>query len=498
MANAAVSAPTSSDPAPTELDRTEVARRLQRLTELERLIDVRSEELTWMNERLVAELYSRSEVEAEASHLARYDRVTGLPNRATFEARVANALAEASLDTAPAALLLVGLGRMTHLRDTLGYRAGDAAARVVADRLRLAVRGSDLVARIGDDTFAVLLTRLRAADDAATVARKLHDALDAPVPLEAQAVRLAPAIGVALAPADGRDADALLARADSAMRRAADERRGYFQFFHDGIADQLARHLTLEAELRAALDAGQFVNHYQPRFALKRGVCVGVEALLRWRHPQRGLLAPGEFLDVAVDTGLIVPIGARVLQQACVDAAAWGGRGTIAVNVSPREFLGTTLADSVRAALHASGLAPRRLQLEIAESSLALSANTEHIGASLREVRALGVQVALDDFGAGAASLATLHAFEVDALKIDTQFVHRVPQDKRAAAVVQAVVELARRLRVRVVAEGVETAAQCTFLRKIGCAEAQGYLFAHPLPAAAVVDHLAPKRRARR
>ena len=475
-----------------DIDASEVARRLRRLADLERLIDERSDELSWVNERLVTELYGRSEVEAEASTLARYDAVTGLPNRISFESRLGLLLAAQSGDGAPAAVILIGLDKLSHVRNTLGFAAGDAAARTVADRLRLAVRGSDVIARIGDDTFALVLTQLRASDDAFAVARKLHHVLDAPIQLQQHSLRLVPALGLALYPNDGVTGDLLLSRADSAMRHAREQHAGFVQFFHPDMTQRMARQLILEAQLRAALEARQFVNHYQPRFNLKTKACVGAEALLRWNHPQRGVLAPGEFLDVAIATGLIVPIGAQVLRQACMDAARWGGRGVIAVNLSPREFHGTTLIDSVRAALAAANLPAARLQIEITEASLAGSGQPDVCGAdsgvvaSLAALRALGVRVALDDFGAGAASLSALHAYQVNALKIDSQFVHRLPGDRRAAALVAAIIQVATRLRLRVVAEGIETAEQFAYLRRIGCQEGQGYWLARPQAATAI------------
>jgi diguanylate cyclase (GGDEF)-like protein len=476
----------------TRLDATEVTRRLRRLADVEKLIEERSNELTWVNERLVAELYGRSAVEAEADALARYDPVTGLPNRLSFEARMAAVLEQNAAGGEPAAVVLIGLDKLAQVRDTAGFAAGDAAARVLSDRLRLAVRGADLVARIGDDTFALLLTRLRAAGDAAAVARKLHEVIDAPLALDGRTLRLAPALGLAVYPTDGATADLLLARADAAMRHAREQRAGLYQFFRPEIASGLARRLTLEAELRSAVEREQFDVHYQPRFDLKSGRCIGVEALLRWRHPERGLLAPGEFLDVAEASGLIVPIGAQVLRRACRDALGWGARSIVAVNLSPREFLGSGIVDAVSRALAETGVPARRLQIDITEAAL-----TESAAPALAALRQLGVRVVLDDFGAGAASLSALHAMDVDGLKIDARFVQQLPRDKRAAALVAAVIDVARRLRLRVAAEGIETDAQLACLRRLGCVEGQGYRLGRPVAASEVTSIFKTARVAR-
>lgn len=476
-----------------QLDAAEVTRRLRRLADLEKLIEERSNELAWVNERLVAELYDRSVAEAQADALTRYDSVTGLPNRMSFEARMAALLEDDVVGGEPAAVVLVGLQRFSHVRDTLGFAAGDSAAKILAERLRLAVRGADLVARISDDTFAVLLTHLRMAEDAAAVAQKLYQALDAPLALEGRVLRLAPALGLAVYPSDGTAADLLLARADAAMRHARESRTGLFELFQPEIAEGIARRLTLEAELRSALEREQFDVHYQPRFDLVKGACIGVEALLRWHHPERGVLAPGEFLDVAESTGLIVPIGAQVLHRACRDAVSWGGRSALAINLSPREFFGTGMADSVSQALAASGLPARRLQIDVTEAALGAAA-----APALAALRAMGVQVALDDFGAGAASLSALHALEVDALKIDGAFVRRLPRDKRAAAIVATMLDIARRLKLRISAEGIETRAQLNCLRKLGCREGQGYYLARPVPAAEIGPLLKSIPRKRR
>jgi diguanylate cyclase (GGDEF)-like protein len=472
---------------PSQLDPSDIAQRLRRLIDLEQLVQQQSEELAWTNERLVAELYDRNAVEATATQQARHDAVTGLPNRLSLEERMASALNAHRASSEPAAVVFVGVERLSEVRDTLGFQAGDYVARQIAERLRNAVRGSDVIARVGDDEFALLLMCLRKAEDAGIVARKLYSALDAPLAVGGHQIRLEPAVGVSVYPQDGEISDLLLARADGAMRFAREHRTGLTQFFRPEIAQRSARRLSIEADLRAALERGQFRVHYQPRYEVKGRRLIGAEALLRWAHPERGLIAPGEFLDVAEDTGLIVPIGEAVLLQACTDAAAWTDTRTplsVAVNLSPREFRGKSMLDRVEQALQLSGLPPQRLHIEVNESALVRPLD-EVDAAALEGLHRLGVRVTLDCFGAGAASLALLRKFPVDAVKIDGQFVRHAPDDPRDAAIVEAIALLARKLHLTVVAGGVESEAQWSLMKKLGCNEAQGFLLGHPMPAAA-------------
>jgi diguanylate cyclase (GGDEF)-like protein len=482
------------------LDAQEIAQRLKRLQELELLVQERSAELAWANERLVAELYDRSAAQATAEQLERVDAVTGLPNRRGLEGRLAHLVAAQLASDEPTAVVIVGIERLAAVRDSLGYDAGDMTARLIADRLRLAVRGSDLVARLGDNDFALVLPQLRCAEDAAALARKLFDAVDAPLRIDGRELRLEPAVGVAVCPQDGASVDLLLARADGAMRYAREHGTGLFQFFRPDIAARTARRLTIEAELRAALERDQFRVYFQPRVDLASERVIGAEALLRWQHPERGVLAPGEFLDVAEETGLIVPIGERVLAQACRAAAAWPALLSVAINLSPREFRGQSMLDIVEQMLTQVGLAPSRLQVELNEAGLNRALD-EVDAAALEGLRALGVKVALDDFGAGAASLSMLRSLPADCLKIDGQFVRHAPKERRDALIVAAVAQLGRKLGLRVVAEGVETREQLALMKKLGCHEAQGYLLGRPLPVddfAAVLAAQPAPRRARK
>jgi diguanylate cyclase (GGDEF)-like protein len=487
-----------------QLDAEEIHRRLNRLAELERQMKERSAELAWTNERLVAELYDRNALEATASMLERYDTVTGLPNRRALEERLERALVAHGHSQEPAAVVMVGIDEMSRVRESLGYAAGDQIARQIADRLRLAVRGSDVIARIGDNEFALLLAHLRQARHAELVARKLFDLLNAPFRVDGRELRLEPAVGVSVFPQDGESADLLLARADGAMRYAREHGTGLAQFFRPDIAQRTARRLQTEADLRAGLERDEFLVVYQPRIDLANGEMVGAEALVRWRHPERGLLSPGDFLDVAEETGLIVPIGERVLHAACQAAAAWtetaaGGTGkpSVAVNLSPREFRGKSLLGTVEEALGQTGLDPRRLQVELNEAGLARPLD-EVDAAALAGLRAIGVRVSLDGFGAGSASLSVLRKFPVDAIKIDGQFVRHAPDDRRDALIVSAVAGLGRRLGLRVVATGIETTEQQLLMRKLGCHEGQGFLFSAPMQAEELAAFRAAPRVARR
>jgi len=491
--------------APTSFEATAAVVPEQRIAHLERLVADLSNELAWANERLVTEMYDRSEVEAAASRLERNDPVTGLPNRRALEERLQQAIAAHAKSGEPAALVSVGLVRLPQIRESLGFAAADRVLRVAADRLRRAVRGSDVIARVGDHEFALLLTHLRDPQDAALVARKLYDALDAPVAHDARDLPLRPAVGVALYPQDADAADLLLARADAALRHAREQGGTLYQFFEPGLTARATRRLTLEADLRAALERDEFRVLFQPRFDAKTGRITGAEALLRWQHPQRGLLAPGEFLDVAESTGLIVPIGERVLRAACVAAAQWNralppkaARLTLSVNLSPREFRGRSLPATVSQALGEAGLDGALLQIELAESSLASPAAGHDDRSVIDALRALGVKIALDGFGS--ASLTLLRRLPVDCVKIDGEFVRRAPEDKCDALVVSAVASVGRRLGLRVVASGVETEAQLALIKKHRCHEVQGYLLGEPVTGerfASWLAHVPARKKSR-
>lgn len=463
----------------------------RRLAELERLVDERSAELAWANERLVATIYQASAAEAAAGESLRLDRATGLPNRQHLQERIEREVKRHAAGGVPVAVIVIGVGALAAVRDALGLAVGDALARAVGERLRQSVRGSDVVARVGDDDFAVL-TRLRASNDAGVVARKLFEALDAPLRVAGQDVRLAPAIGVAVLPDDADSAELLLARAHAAMDFARERRTGCYQFFRPEIAARSARRLRLEAELHAALERDEFTVALQPRFSTRTRRLIGAEALVRWVHPERGVLAPDEFLDVAETSGLIVPIGARVLAHACRHASRWPAPLSVGVNLAPREFRGTSIVAAVARALNDAGLPAARLQVEVAETHLAGAAQPQAIDALLR-LKESGVTVVLDRAGAG--SLAALRRVPIDGLKLDGEFVRGAAVDARDGQILAALAALGKRLGLRVIAAGVETEAQLAFARKAGCAEAQGYWLGRPLAPDSFAELVARRRK---
>jgi diguanylate cyclase (GGDEF)-like protein len=495
-------------PFPTDLDsqvKPSAAHRpdqVHRLDQLERLVHERSAELTWANERLVTALYERSAAEAQAEELRNCDRATGLPNRHALEERLDRAVQSHLESGEPAAVVCIGINRLGAVRDAHGLAAADAVARKIGDRLKVAVRGSDTVARVADNDFALLLTNLRQGQDAATVARKLFDSLDAPMVLGELELRLAPAVGVAVLPEDATSSDLLLARAAAAMQYARAHGTGLYQFFRPEIAQRSVRRLRLEAELTAALERKQFRVLFQPRVGLRDKRLVGAEALLRWEHPEQGLLAPEAFLDVAEESGLIVPIGAHVLEIAASHAIAWPEDLSVAVNLAPREFRGTSVVALVARALADAGLNARRLQIEVNESALPRQNETAGLDV-LAQLAETGVRIVLDNFGAGPASLAALRRGSIDGIKLDGEFLRGAVTAERDGAIVTTLASLGKRLGLRVIAAGIESDEQLAFARKAGITEAQGFLLGRPIEPdafAAIVTATPPcrPRRSRR
>ena len=454
--------------------------------ELEQRVRAAHDELAWSNERLVAEMYERSEVEERARRISLYDTTTTLPNRRLLESRLDEAVRNHQLAGDRLAVLVIDIDDFTKLNDALGHRVGDALLRQVATRLIDTVRTSDLVARVGSDEFAVVLGRLRHLDDAERVATKLGELLSEPYEVDAEQITATVSIGVAGFPADGAGPEMLLRNADAALSYAKSRGKAHVQLFEPRMNADLLERLQLEAALRRAIDRREFEVHFQPRINLSSGKVVGAEALLRWRHPEKGMLEPGAFIMVAEDAGLMQPIGEIVLRAACQAAQSWNAAGLgeilVSVNLSPREFRGRSLLPMVSQALIDSGLDAERLEVEITEASLMRDLDkAEHV---LVGLQTMGVRIALDNFGTGYSSLSNLRRFPLNALKIDGQFVRAAPEDEADARIVAALVGLATGLGLHVVAEGVETEQQLRFVRNCGCDEAQGYVISRALPAA--------------
>ena len=451
--------------------------------------------------RSVRYAVERKQSELQLAELALTDALTGLPNRTRLMDRVAHALHRTERSRSIVALLFLDLDRFKLVNDSLGHAAGDRLLIAIAERLRAAVRPADTVARFGGDEFVVLCEDLHDAAEAEIVVGRIHAALEAPVLVEGHEIVPAASIGVAVSRSAADPPDRLLRDADAAMYRAKAEGRGHVHFAEE-MLEGAQRRLRLETELHRALRAGELELHYQPQIDLtSRGrTVVGAEALLRWNHPRRGLVGPSEFIGAAEETGLIRPIGAWVLREACRQLAAWDaagvgdGRLVMSVNLSPVQLRDAGIVEAVRDALAANALAPERLCLEITESVL-LDPSSGAVD-RVRRLRELGVHMALDDFGTGYASLSLLTAVKIDTLKIDRSFVQEMISDEASHRIVNAVAGLAKALGLEVVAEGVEDLTLAGDLAGLGCGRAQGFAFAQPLVPAAFARLLEPEEAA--
>jgi len=434
--------------------------------------------------------------EQRLAQLAQFDALTGLANRTLFQDRLAQAIARAHRSERRVALLFLDLDRFKEINDSLGHEAGDRVLQEAGARLRRQLREGDSVARLGGDEFTVILEDVESAAQVQEVAKKLLRAFAEPMSFSGRDLFVTLSIGIALYPENGDDADSLLKHADTAMYQAKHEGRDNLQFYAAAMSAAAHERLSLEGSLRQALERGEFVLHYQPVVRLASGEISSVEALLRWRHPQDGLVPPGRFIGAAEQNGLIVPIGAWVLQEACAQAARWQAAGLrpvrVAVNLSARQFRRPGLVDTVRAALRAAALHPQWLLLEITETLL--MDNPTAGSAVLGALRDLGAHMALDDFGTGYSSLAYLKHFPLDFIKIDRSFVRDIPGDADDASIVKATIGLAASLGMLTTAEGVETQAQLAFLREHGCRYGQGFLFSPAVEADAFAAMLREER----
>jgi diguanylate cyclase (GGDEF)-like protein/PAS domain S-box-containing protein len=423
--------------------------------------------------------------EEELEHRAKYDTLTGLPNRSLLYDRLQQAKAFASARSVPVWAVTLGLDRFKFINDTLGRQGGNELLRVVAARIVAALGPTDTVARIGGDEFVLVLTDRDSERQATGMVQAVMDSIAMPVTIQGHPLVVTCSAGVAVYPADGSDTETLLKHAEIAMYRAKESGRNATRFYTARMNDRALERLAMEGELRHALERGEFELHYQPQVALADGRIVGMEALLRWRNPRFGMVRPDRFIGLAEDTGLIVPIGAWVLGTACAQAKAWQHAGygalRVAVNLSARQFWEKNLARSVLDTLEATGLAPTCLEIEVTESLL--MKNVDQAVGTMRELRALGIMVSIDDFGTGYSSLSYLKSFPVDVLKIDQSFVRDITAHPDHAAIVGGIIQLAHSLRLKVIAEGVETEKQLDFLRSRACDEIQGNLFSLPLPA---------------
>jgi len=450
--------------------------------------------LVWLVVQLLLSHYQRRLAEEERQrklqeewirHQAFHDPVTELPNRASFTTHLGEAMRRAKRADWLVALLFLDLDLFKRVNDSLGHDAGDRLLRVVTERIRRAVREADLLFRMGGDEFTVLLEDVRGPEEVGAVAQRVLDAIAEPVQLNHHEISVTASVGIALYPRDDVVEERLVKSADTAMYRAKELGRNRYAFFAPEMNERVEHQIQMEAALRRALKANEFVLHFQPRVSAASGRATGLEALLRWRHPEWGLVEPARFVPVLEETGLIVPVGEWAIRRACEDLGRWQRAGldisSVSVNLSARQFRQSDLHERIKVLVSSSGVDPSRVEFEITESQL--MQDPHH---AIRVMRALcdaGMRIAIDDFGTGYSSLAYLTRFPVSALKIDRSFVKDMASDKADATIVRTIIEMAHTLGFTVVAEGVETEEQATFLKLLRCEQAQGYLFARPMRA---------------
>ncbi len=418
--------------------------------------------------------------EQRVGHMARHDALTDLPNRVLLRERLEHELKRVKRGESLAVLCL-DLDQFKSVNDTLGHPIGDELLKLVAERLRGCTREPDTVARLGGDEFAIIMTQMQKVDDAAALSRRVRESITKPYQIEGHQIVTDISIGISISPMDGTEADELLKNADMALYGAKADGRGTYRFFEFEMEARMKARRDLEMDLRKALVYKEFEVYYQPLVSLQTNDITALEALLRWNHPTRGIISPAEFIPVAEETGIIIPLGDWVLNAACKEAVNWPDHVKVAVNLSPAQLTNRNLVKAVKKAVAESGMDARRLQLEITET--VLLQNTFSTLTTLHELRKLGAQIALDDFGTGYSSLSYLRSFPFDKIKIDRSFIQDISNGAQPLAIVHAVASLAKCLNIISTAEGVETQQQLDTVQSIGCTEMQGYLYSRALPA---------------
>lgn len=433
---------------------------------------------------IFADITERKKAEERLDYMAHFDALTKLPNRLLLKDRAEQAITSSHRSKSKAGILFLDLDNFKNINDSFGHRFGDTLLQAVSERLKDVLRESDTIARIGGDEFIVLLSGIDSAGEAARVARKITDSMREPFALEGHTMSITTSIGISLYPDDGADYDTLMKNSDTAMYRAKEVGRDTYQFFTQEMNDRVLERLSIENSLRQAIKMEEFILHYQPQVDIGTGSITGIEALIRWQHPENGLVPPGRFIHIAEDSGLIVPIGEWVLRTACRQNREWQKAGLpavpMAVNLSPVQFRQENLLDVVKRAVRDAEIDPQYLEIEVTER--AVMHNVDEAVALMKKLKGMGLKLTVDDFGTGYSSLSYLKRFPIDKLKIDQSFVRDINSDPNDAAITLAIISMSHSLGLKVIAEGVETAEQLAFLKEHGCDEIQGYYFSKPVP----------------
>ena len=462
---------------------------------------VKSEINADLLERSIRYSIERKRTEDDIYRMAYYDPLTSLPNRVLFQDRLKEAVKHLDRSSNVFAVMFLDIDNFKRINDTFGHVVGDILLKEVSTRLAQVIRKSDSVARqhtdnffarLGGDEFTVLLSDIKFVEDASKVAKRINDSMSKPFILGDQELFVTVSTGIAICPDDGKDSDTLLKNADSAMYYAKNQGRNNFQYYMQSMNARALESLTLENDLRKALEKDELLLYYQPQIDIVSGKVIGLEALIRWEHPEKGIISPLDFIPIAEENGLIIPIGEWVLNTACKQSREWQDAGIsaipVSVNVACQQFQQKNFIEIINNALNMSGISPEDLMLEITESTL--MQNIDVLSAKMHQITSMGVQLAIDDFGTGYSSLNYLKRFPLHSIKIDRSFVMEISTNPDDAAIVEAIISMAHSLKLELVAEGVETEDQLEFLRGQGCRMVQGYLFRRPLPADDVYDYL--------